>query len=173
MALVAGTGPLGAAAGVRLAALGASVAVLDRRPDALAHRIGSSGGHVLALPADPADDGSVRAAVGRLLTAWERIDIVVAGAGGLDAVCSAVTGYLPEAARTGSRGVADLVVLGAAGTPGPSQRAVESFCDGLRQQLAGDPVRVEVVTAASEEEVTEQVLQLIGRPAKATAGVRG
>src|SRR5215218_5382067 len=82
VALVTGAAsPIGTAVSVQLAALGASVAVLDRRPAAVAHRIASSGGHVLALTADLEDPDSVRAAIGRLMTAWERIDIVVTGAG--------------------------------------------------------------------------------------------
>jgi NAD(P)-dependent dehydrogenase (short-subunit alcohol dehydrogenase family) len=167
VALVTGAaGPVGGALSARLAGLGASVAVLDRRPDAVAYRIASGGGHVLALTADVADPHSVRAAVGRLLTAWERIDIVLTDADHLGTVGPAVAGHLPEAARTGSRGVADLVVL--AGSPDLAEPAVA----GLRQQFGDQPVRVEAVLAGPSGagltgEVAEQVLRLIGRPAPA------
>ena len=169
VALVTGAaGPVGTALSTRLAGLGASVAVLDRRPDALAHRIGSTGGHVLALTADVTDPHSVRAALGRLLTAWERIDIVATDAGSLATVGPAVTGYLPYAAATGSRGIADLVVL--ADPAGPNEDAVL----GLRRQLDDQPVRIELVPAdppgqGSPDEVAERVLRLIGRPCRPPA----
>lgn len=136
VALVTGAaGPIGAAVSVRLAGLGASVAVLDRRPDAVADRIGRAGGHVLALTADVDDPRSLRAAVGRLLTAWERIDIVLTGDRSVPTVGPAVAGYLPEAARTSTRGIADLVVLTTA------TGAAECAVAGLRQQLADPLVR--------------------------------
>jgi NAD(P)-dependent dehydrogenase (short-subunit alcohol dehydrogenase family) len=165
VALVTGAaGPVGAALSARLAGLGASVAVLDRRPDAVAYRIAGAGGHVLALTADVADQQSVRAALGRLLTAWERIDIVLTDGTGLATVGAAVADYLAEAAGTGSRGVADLVVL--TGSPDPA-------VTGLRQQFSGRPVRVEQVPAGSPaDQVPELVLRLIGRPA-ATAPATG
>lgn len=163
VALVAGAGPAGAALSLRLAAYGASVAVFDRRPEAVASRIDGAGGHVLALAGDPGDEQAVRAAVGRLLTAWERIDIVVIDAEGLATVAEAVARYLPEAARTSSREVADLVVLG-------SGTRAEACCQRLRQQLAGQPVRVELVTG---DPTPERVLRLIGRRAVAAAGPGG
>lgn len=160
VALVTGvtgtSGPVGAALSARLAGLGASVAVLDRRPDALAARIAGSGGHVLALTADVGDQHSVRAAVGRLLTAWERIDLVLTDAAGLAGIGPAVAGYLADAARTGSRGIADLMVLGR--LPGSD---LEQFADDL--------VRVEAVPLGRPDEVADQVLRLIGRPAPVTA----
>lgn len=169
VALVTGaSSPVGAALCTRLAGLGASVAVLDRRPDAVAHRIGSIGGHVLALTADIADPHSVRAAVGRLLTAWERIDIVATDAGGLVTLGPTVTGYLPHAAATGSRGVADLVVLA-----DPAHPAGDAVL-GLRRQLGDQPVRIELVPSGSSgqgspDDVAERVLRLIGRPCRAPA----
>ncbi|HEV2888700.1 MAG TPA: SDR family NAD(P)-dependent oxidoreductase [Jatrophihabitans sp.] len=191
VALVTGAaGPIGAAVSTRLASLGASVAVLDRRPAAVAHQITGSGGHVLALTGDPDDPTAVRAAVGRLLTAWERIDIVVipspgTGIAGVGSVAQAVAGFLPEAARTGSRGVADLVVIDGAGAPDrfqvAAEQSVEAFCDSLRQELAGQPVRVELVRSAAvrndpagdgTQHVTEEVVRLIGRPAAAVLAAR-
>ncbi|MEO6500605.1 MAG: SDR family NAD(P)-dependent oxidoreductase [Jatrophihabitantaceae bacterium] len=216
VALVTGAAsPIGTAVSVRLASLGASVAVLDRRPAAVAHRIAAAGGHVLALTADIEDPDSVRAAIGRLMTAWERIDIVVTGPGsrppgpsgsdwadgwadswkqlpeaglrGLVTVSRAVAGYLPDSARTGARGVADLVVINPAGPTGPieaaAERAVEAFCHTLARELAGQSVRVSLVAEPAESQpdrsepdqaepdpsgqaVAEAVLRLIGRPAR-------
>lgn len=164
VALVTGAaGPVGAALSARLAGLGASVAVLDRRPDAVADRIASTGGHVLALTADVADEHSVRAAVGRLLTAWERIDVVVTGAETLATVGPAVAGWLPEAARTSSRGVADLVVL-----TGSAEGAVA----GWRQQFADRQVRVDVLAVPegpAAEDLAGQLLELICRPCRPPA----
>ncbi|MBV9822358.1 MAG: SDR family oxidoreductase [Actinobacteria bacterium] len=149
-------GPAGAAVADRLAELGASVAVLDHRPAALASRIASAGGHSLALTGDHRDERSVRAAVSRLLTAWERIDIVVTGADSLAVVGPAVARYLVEAAGTSSRGVADLIVLGPAEARRPEIR------------LAGEAVRVELVDPVRPG-VAGRVLELIGRPAFRTA----
>jgi NAD(P)-dependent dehydrogenase (short-subunit alcohol dehydrogenase family) len=165
VALVTGvtgtSGPVGVALSARLAGLGASVALLDRRPDAVADRLARSGGHVLALTAEVGDPHSVRAAVGRLLTAWERIDLVLTGATGLATVGPAVAGYLADAARTGSRGIADLVVLGC-----PSGQDVA----GLRQRYRlDDLVRIEVLPLDSPDKVAEEVLRLIGRGLPATA----
>ncbi len=161
VALVTGAaGPIGAAVSVRLAGLGASVAVLDRRPDAVAERIVGTGGHVLALTADVADQHSVRAAVGRLLTAWERIDIVVIGAEALGTVGPAVAGFLPEAARTSPRAVADLVVLAG---------SVEPAGMGWSQRLADQQVRLDVLAVSDGlpvEDLCGQVLALICRPCR-------
>ena len=115
----------------------------------------AAGGHALALAGDPCDGQSVRAAVSRLLTAWERIDILVTGVDGLAEVAPAVSGYLPEAARTSTRGVADLIVLG----PSGSRRAqAEARIREIRRQLAGEPVRVELVDCPP------------GRPVESPAG---
>lgn len=161
--------PTGPAVGDRLAALGASVAVFDPRPAALASRIAAAGGHSLALTGDHRDERSVRAAVSRLLTAWERIDIVLTGGDGLAVVGPAVSRYLAEAARTSSRGVADLIVLS---RPGHAAGQTEARCREIRRRLAGEPVRVELVDPSSPAAV-DRVLELIGRPAFRAVGLAG
>jgi hypothetical protein len=170
VALIAGAAnPAGTAVGDRLAGLGASVAVFDPRPVALASRIATAGGHSLALTGDHRDQRSVRAAVSRLLTAWERIDIVVTGEDGVAVVGPAVSPYLAEAARTSSRAVADLIVLS---RPGNAAGQAEARCREIRRQLAGQPVRVELVDPSAPA-VADRVLELIGRPAFRTVGLAG
>lgn len=155
-------GAAGAPVADRLAGLGASVAVFDRRPAALASRIAAAGGHSLALVGDHRDERSVRAAVSRLLTAWERIDIVVTGGNGLALLGPAVSRYLVEAAGTGCRGVADLIVLGGAGADYRE----------IRRKLAAEPVRVALVDPGPPA-VADRVLELIGRPVFRTVGLAG
>jgi NADP-dependent 3-hydroxy acid dehydrogenase YdfG len=132
---------IGEAISIRLAALGASVVLVGRRPEALsivAKHIDAAGGHAISLAADVSDLSSIRAAVGRVITTCERIDIVVnnAGTAALAPFASAEAGewqkmvdvnisgvintthaalpYLLNAAETSARGVADVITIGSA-----------------------------------------------------------
>ncbi|MGQ9365882.1 SDR family oxidoreductase [Azospirillum sp. A39] len=85
VALVTGAGSgIGAAAARRLAREGARVGVLSDTEDEVrrvAEAIAAEGGTALALVADVADDGAVKAAVERLVREYGRLDILFANAG--------------------------------------------------------------------------------------------
>jgi NAD(P)-dependent dehydrogenase (short-subunit alcohol dehydrogenase family) len=85
VALVTGAGSgIGKATALALARYGASVGVLSRNADevaAVATEIRRQGGAALALPADAADEASMRAAVEQLASAFGGLHIVVANAG--------------------------------------------------------------------------------------------
>ena len=85
VALVTGAGSgIGKATALALARYGASVGVLSRNADeaaAVATEIRRQGGAALALPADVADEASMRAAVEQLASAFGGLHIVVANAG--------------------------------------------------------------------------------------------
>ena len=80
-----GYGVLGAAIASGLAASGARVAILGRRPDlaeAAVAQIRAAGGDAIALVADVLDDVQVRAARDEVLRVWGRLDILINAAGG-------------------------------------------------------------------------------------------
>ena len=85
VALVTGAGSgIGAAAARALAAEGADLVLIDRRAEhmaAIASDIRESGGRVLALDADVADEPQMQAAFARIGAAHGRLDIVFANAG--------------------------------------------------------------------------------------------
>lgn len=85
VALVTGAGSgIGKATALALARYGASVGVLSRNAEevaAVATEIRRQGGAALALPADVADEASMRAAVEQLASAFGGLHIVVANAG--------------------------------------------------------------------------------------------
>jgi NAD(P)-dependent dehydrogenase (short-subunit alcohol dehydrogenase family) len=85
IALVTGAGSgIGKASALKLASEGAAVGVLGHTKseiDATAAEIERSGGTALVLEADVADAASMQAAVGRLVSAFGRLDVVVANAG--------------------------------------------------------------------------------------------
>jgi NADP-dependent 3-hydroxy acid dehydrogenase YdfG len=137
VALVTGASSgIGAATAIRLAADGATVAILARRRDRLdgvAATIGAAGGKVLALQTDITAKREARRAVEQTASELGRLDIVVNNAGimllgpALDApiddwermvelnvagslyVTRAALPYLVRAAEDSPRGVADLV----------------------------------------------------------------
>ena len=85
VALVTGAGSgIGKATALRLAARGASVAVISRTRDeieATRDQIVAKGGEALAVVADVSEPAEMKAAVERVITRYGQIDIVVANAG--------------------------------------------------------------------------------------------
>ena len=80
-----GTGVLGGRMARGLAAAGARVAIMGRREEKaeeVARSIKDEGGEALALPADVLERGELEEARAKLLTAWNRVDILVNAAGG-------------------------------------------------------------------------------------------
>ena len=110
VALVTGASSgIGAATVLALAAEGAKVALAARRADrldALVRRITESGGEVLALVCDVADEAQVRQAVSAVQNKWGRLDILVNNAG------IAVLGPILGADTSEWRSVFDVNVLG-------------------------------------------------------------
>lgn len=84
-AIVTGAGlGMGRAAALRFAAEGARVGLIDldeRAAAAVAKEIEAAGGEALVLAADVTSEPQVSAAVGRAVTEWGGLDIVVANAG--------------------------------------------------------------------------------------------
>jgi NADP-dependent 3-hydroxy acid dehydrogenase YdfG len=85
VALITGAASgIGAAIATRLAADGAAVALLSRRPDRLeklAARIAETGGTALAVPADVTDAGSLAAAAELVQSRFGDLDLLVNNAG--------------------------------------------------------------------------------------------
>lgn len=82
--ITGGASGIGKAAALRLAADGAIVGVLGHTQDELdetVSQIQAAGGKALALKADVADEGEMRAAVTSLIANFGRLDIVIASAG--------------------------------------------------------------------------------------------
>jgi len=80
-----GSGALGRAMARGLAMAGARVALLARRPERLQEAVAEIeqlGGEALALPGDVLDRASLEKARETLLSHWDRLDILVNGAGG-------------------------------------------------------------------------------------------
>ena len=84
-AIVTGAGlGMGRAAAIRFAAEGARVGLIDldeRSATAVATEIEAAGGEALVLVADVTSEPQVSAAVGRAVTEWGGLDVVVANAG--------------------------------------------------------------------------------------------
>jgi NAD(P)-dependent dehydrogenase (short-subunit alcohol dehydrogenase family) len=80
-----GSGVLGGAMALGLAQAGAKVAILSRRPEAVAHvvqQLEKAGCESLALTADVLDAGQLTNARETLLERWGKLDILVNAAGG-------------------------------------------------------------------------------------------
>lgn len=97
--LVTGAGSgIGRAAAILFAAEGARIGVLDAQEataTAVARGIKSAGGEALPLHADVAQAGEVCTAVDALVSAWGRIDIVLANAG-INGVIAPIDEIEPE-----------------------------------------------------------------------------
>jgi len=80
-----GYGVLGGSMAEGLAAVGVKVAILGRNAEAAeakAAALRAEGATAIALAADVLDDGQVREARERLLSAWGRVDLLINAAGG-------------------------------------------------------------------------------------------
>src|SRR5690348_16439587 len=86
VAFVTGGGSsIGAGIAKRLAAQGAAVGVLGRRPemlDAVVKEIREAGGKALATPADGCEFADVEGAVNRVVAEFGRLDVLVCSAAG-------------------------------------------------------------------------------------------
>jgi NAD(P)-dependent dehydrogenase (short-subunit alcohol dehydrogenase family) len=147
-----GTGVLGGALALGLAAAGAKVGVLGRRTEkaeAVAARIREGGGEAMALRADVQDKGQLEAARTQVLDAWGRLDILVNGAGG----------NLPEATAVGERSffglsqdaLREVVALNLLGTVLPSQVFGEAMAE------AGRGAVINISSMAAERPLTRVV----------------
>lgn len=80
-----GSGVLGGAMARGLAAAGARVVIISRRPEAasqVVEAIRLEGGAAMAVMADVTDRKQLKGAIGQVLKAWNRIDILINAAGG-------------------------------------------------------------------------------------------
>jgi NADP-dependent 3-hydroxy acid dehydrogenase YdfG len=136
VALVTGASSgIGEATAVRLAELGAKVALVARRRDRLEGLAGRIGADALVVEADVADEAAARAAVQQAVDRFGRLDTVIANAGvmllgpvedapveewqrmvdvnllGLLYTSHAALPHLLRAAEDGPRRVADLVLI--------------------------------------------------------------
>lgn len=172
---------IGEATARRLAAHGAHVALVARRRDrleALATAIRGSYGSALVIEADVTDDAQARAAIAKTVAEFGRLDTVVNNAGVMllgpiadaDAsewtrmidlnltallnVTHAALPHLKDAARDGSRRVADLVNVSSVagrvarrggGVYNATKFAVGAFSESLRQEVTKEHVRVSLV----------------------------
>ena len=85
VAVITGAGAgIGKACALRFAGVGARTAITDINPaalEAVSHEIASAGGESLWLLADAADENACDRAAQEALSAWGRIDVLVANAG--------------------------------------------------------------------------------------------
>jgi NADP-dependent 3-hydroxy acid dehydrogenase YdfG len=176
VALITGGGTgIGAATATELAAAGAGVAIMGRRPETLAQIAGgirASGGRASEIPGDVREFAQVEAAVARTIAELGRLDILVANAALVDhgpidqadpafwadliatnvlGVMYAVRASLP---RMYEAGAGDVVIVASAsgratyvGEPAyvASKHATVAFADCLRKESAGRGIRVIVL----------------------------
>ncbi len=139
-----GTGVLGGAMARGLATAGAQVAIMGRREEKaeeVARSIKDEGGEALALPADVLERGELEEARAKLLTAWNRVDILVNAAGG----------NLPSATVVGDLSFFDVeksalnevVNLNLLGTVLPSQ----VFGAAMRERGSGSIINISSMAA--------------------------
>ncbi|GAA1947867.1 SDR family NAD(P)-dependent oxidoreductase [Nocardioides panacihumi] len=163
---------IGAATACVLAAAGATVALVARRPASLARvaaGIAANGGAAVCLAADLADDGSPEDVVARVVGELGRIDVLVNNAGAalvgpvlgadpaewsrmVDLNLAAVLGLsraaLPHllAAAEGPRGVADLVTVASIAGRRPQAGAAVYAATKAATQAFSESLRQEVAT---------------------------
>ncbi|MCK7624994.1 SDR family NAD(P)-dependent oxidoreductase [Streptomyces sp. RS10V-4] len=183
VALVTGASSgIGAATAWALARAGCALALVARRADRLrdltAALTEQAGGPAAAFTADLGDPDQPRQAVARTVERFGRLDVLVNSAGyaargavdeadpadwdrmidlNLKAVLRMSHAALPHllrAARTGPRGVADLVTVSSVagrvprknnGVYSATKHAVGTFSEALRQEVTGRGVRVGLV----------------------------
>ncbi len=83
--ITGGTGVLGSAISLHFAAEGAKVAILGRNMDkaeALAAEAVAKGGEAVAIRCDVVDRASVEASYDAVMAHWDRVDVLINGAGG-------------------------------------------------------------------------------------------
>jgi NAD(P)-dependent dehydrogenase (short-subunit alcohol dehydrogenase family) len=168
---------IGEAIAVRLAEAGAAVALSARKPeglDAVARRIGAAGGRALAVAAHMGKPGDVEALVGRTVSAFGRVDVLVNNAAtnpyfgpllgieegawdktfevnvkGYFAATRAVVAHLRSRKEPGAVvNVASIVGLRAAplqGAYGMTKAAVISMTRTLAQELGPEGIRVNAI----------------------------
>lgn len=192
--ITGGSSGIGRAAALRLADMGADVALVARTASALqevAAEVERRGRRALALPADVTDPAAALAAVSRTVEAFGRLDVLVCSAGVsmrstfADTDLAAIeqvmrvnffgTLYptyhaIPHVKQTGGSLVAIASLVGKRATPtyavyGASKFAVRGLYDSLRQELAADGVHVGVLSPGHvETPLRDRVLGPDGRP---------
>jgi NAD(P)-dependent dehydrogenase (short-subunit alcohol dehydrogenase family) len=192
--ITGGSSGIGRAAAVRLARLGADVALVARTQAALQEAAGEVerlGRAALVLPADVTDAGASRQAVARTVERFGRLDILVCSAGvsmrsrfeetDLDAMARVMqvnffgTLYstwhaLPHVKATRGSLVAVSSLVGKRGTPtysiyGASKFAVQGLYESLRVELTPVGVHVGVVSPGHvATPLRERVLGPDGEP---------
>jgi NAD(P)-dependent dehydrogenase (short-subunit alcohol dehydrogenase family) len=176
VALISGASSgIGRAAAVRLAQLGARVALAARTEDALedaAAEIARSGGEALVAPADVTDPDQCRFAVDKTIEAFGKLDVLICSAGvsmrahfegselpALEEVMRvnffgtlyATHAALPHVKAAGGSLVAVSSLVGKRGCPtysiySASKAAVRGLYESLRQELKPDGVHVGILS---------------------------
>jgi NAD(P)-dependent dehydrogenase (short-subunit alcohol dehydrogenase family) len=192
--ITGGSSGIGRAAAVRLAGLGARVAVAARTAaalDAVVTEIGGQGGEALAIPTDVTAAEQCRHAVETTAARWDRLDVLLCSAGlslrALFADCDlavmervvqvnflgtlyATHFAIPHIRKTRGSLVALSSLVGKRGTPsyalyGASKFAVQGLYEALRLELADDGIHVGVVSPGFvDTPLREHVLGPDGRP---------
>lgn len=166
---------IGEATAVALAAAGAKVVIAARRGDRLqnlSQRIQQSGGEVLALTVDVADEAQVRDLVAKTQNQWGRIDILVNNAGvmllgmidgantedwrrmmniNVLGLMYATHAVLPIMKSQGEghivnvSSVAGRVANAGSGVYNASKWAVNAFSEALRKEVYQNSIRVTII----------------------------
>jgi NAD(P)-dependent dehydrogenase (short-subunit alcohol dehydrogenase family) len=139
-----GYGVLGGSIASGLAAAGARVAILGRRPDAARHKVDAlkaDGADARALVADVLDEHALDAARNELLADWGRIDILVNAAGGNVARARSDT---RPAFDVPADAFEEVLQLNLQGTVRPSMR----FAVAMAEQRSGVILNISSMAAA-------------------------
>lgn len=166
---------IGEATAIALAAAGAKVVIAARRGDrlqSLSQRIQQSGGEVIALTVDVADESQVRDLVAKTQNQWGRIDILVNNAGvmllgmidgantedwrrmmniNVLGLMYATHAVLPIMKSQGEghivnvSSVAGRVANAGSGVYNASKWAVNAFSEALRKEVYQNSIRVTII----------------------------